>query len=93
MEYRKWNQNERNRKTGGHTKSNSFIESYDEYCTYEWIISAAITVLSLFSGVLIQLLIYNIFEVRLEDVPTVLLIVLWAGLSTVVTHITNSLNL
>lgn len=93
MEYRKWNQNERIRKTGGHTKSNSFIESYDEYCTYEWLISAAITVVSLFSGLLIQLLIYNIFEVRLEDVPKILLIVLWAGLSTVVTHIIDSLDI
>ena len=93
MEHREWNQNEGNRKTGGHTKSKSFIKSYDEYCTYEWIISAAITVLSLFSGLLIQLLIYNIFEVRLEDVPTILLIVLWAGLSTVVTHIIDSLDI
>ena len=93
MEYRKWNQNERNRKTDGHAKSKSFTKSYDEYCTYEWIISAAITVLSLFSGLLIQLLIYNIFEVRLEDVPTILLIVLWAGLSTVVTHIIDSLDI
>ena len=64
-----------------------------EYCTYEWIISTAITLVSLFSGLLIQLLIYSIFEVRIQDVPIMLLIVLWVGFSAVVIHIMNSLNL
>ena len=64
-----------------------------EYCTYEWIISTAITIVSLFSGLLIQLLIYSIFEVRIQDVPIMLLSVLWVGFSAVVIHIMNSLNL
>ena len=52
-----------------------------EYRRYENIISAAVVLLSIFSGLLIQLLIYHIFDVRIKDVPIILIAALWIGFS------------
>jgi hypothetical protein len=60
---------------------------------YENIISAAVVLLSLFSGLLIQLVIYNVFDVRVKDVPIVLIAVLWIGLSMVVTHLVSGIDI
>ena len=64
-----------------------------EYRRYENIISVVIGVLSVFSGLLIQLIIYNILDVSVKDVPAILFIVLWVGFSTVVTHIMVGLDI
>ena len=60
---------------------------------YENIISAAVVLLSVFSGLLIQLVIYNVFDVRIKDVPIVLFAVLWIGLSMVVTHLVSGIDI
>ena len=60
---------------------------------YENIISAAVMLLSVFSGLLIQLIIYNVFDVRIKDVPIVLIAVLWIGLSMVVTHLVSGIDI
>lgn len=60
---------------------------------YENIISAAVVLLSVFSGLLIQLIIYNVFDVRIKDVPIVLIAVLWIGLSMVVTHLVSGIDI
>ena len=60
---------------------------------YENIISAAVVLLSLFSGLLIQLVIYRVFDVRIKDVPIVLIAVLWIGLSMVVTHLVSGIDI
>ena len=60
---------------------------------YENIISAAVVLLSIFSGLLIQLIIYNVFDVRIKDVPIILIAALWIGFSTVVTHIVSGLDI
>ena len=60
---------------------------------YENIISAAVMLLSLFSGLLIQLVIYRVFDVRVKDVPIVLIVVLWIGLSMVVTHLVSGIDI
>ena len=60
---------------------------------YENIISAAAMLLSVFSGLLIQLVIYNVFDVRIKDVPIVLIAVLWIGLSMVVTHLVSGIDI
>ena len=60
---------------------------------YENIISAAIVLLSIFSGLLIQLVIYHVFDVRIKDVPIILIAALWIGFSAVVTHIVNGLEI
>ena len=60
---------------------------------YENIISAAVVLLSIFSGLLIQLIIYNVFDVRVKDVPIVLIAVLWIGLSMVVTHLVSGIDI
>lgn len=59
----------------------------------ENIISLGIVLTSIFSGLLIQLLIYNILDVRVKDVPIVLLAVLWIGFSAVTTHIVCGLEI
>jgi F0F1-type ATP synthase assembly protein I len=64
-----------------------------EYRRYENIISAAIVLLSIFSGLLIQLLIYQVFDVRIKDVPVILIAALWIGFSAVVIHIVNELEI
>ena len=64
-----------------------------EYRRYENIISAAIVLLSIFSGLLIQLLIYQVFDVRIKDVPVILIAALWIGFSTVTAHIVNELEI
>ena len=46
---------------------------------YENIISLASVLLSVFSGLFIQLLIYSVFDVRVKDVPIILFAVLWIG--------------
>ena len=60
---------------------------------YENIISAAVMLLSVFSGLLIQLVIYRVFDVRVKDVPIVLIAVLWIGLSMVVTHLVSGIDI
>ena len=60
---------------------------------YENIISIAVVLLSLFSGLLIQLIIYRVFDVRVKDVPIVLIAALWIGFSAVVIHIVNELEI
>ena len=60
---------------------------------YENIISAAVVLLSIFSGLLIQLIIYNVFDVRIKDVPIILFTVLWIGLSMVVTHLVSGIDI
>ena len=60
---------------------------------YENIISAAVVLLSVFSGLLIQLIIYNVFDVRIKDVPIILIAALWIGFSAVVTHIVSGLDI
>lgn len=60
---------------------------------YENIISAAVVLLSIFSGLLIQLIIYNVFDVRIKDVPIVLIAALWIGFSAVVTHIVSGIDI
>ena len=60
---------------------------------YENIISAAVVLLSLFSGLLIQLVIYNVFDVRVKDVPIVLIAALWIGFSAVVTHLVSGIDI
>ena len=60
---------------------------------YENIISAAVVLLSIFSGLLIQLIIYNVFDVRIKDVPIILFAVLWIGLSMVVTHLVSGIDI
>ena len=60
---------------------------------YENIISAAAMLLSVFSGLLIQLVIYRVFDVRVKDVPIVLIAVLWIGLSMVVTHLVSGIDI
>ena len=60
---------------------------------YENIISAAVVLLSVFSGLLIQLVVYNVFDVRIKDVPIVLIAVLWIGLSMVVTHLVSGIDI
>lgn len=60
---------------------------------YENIISAAVVLLSLFSGLLIQLIIYRVFDVKVKDVPIVLIAVLWIGLSMVVTHLVSGIDI
>ena len=60
---------------------------------YENIISAAVVLLSIFSGLLIQLVVYNVFDVRIKDVPIVLIAVLWIGLSMVVTHLVSGIDI
>ena len=64
-----------------------------EYRRYEDIISAAIVLLSIFSGLLIQLLIYQVFDVRIKDVPVILIAALWIGFSAVTAHIVNELGI
>jgi F0F1-type ATP synthase assembly protein I len=64
-----------------------------EYRRYENIISAAVVLLSIFSGLLIQLLIYHIFDVRIKDVPIILIAALWIGFSAVTAHIVNELEI
>jgi hypothetical protein len=64
-----------------------------EYRRYENIISAAIVLLSIFSGLLIQLLIYQVFDVRIKDVPVILIAALWIGFSAVTAHIVNELGI
>ena len=64
-----------------------------EYGRHENIISAAIVLLSIFSGLLIQLLIYQVFDVRVKDVPILLIAVLWIGFSAVVAYIVGELDL
>ena len=64
-----------------------------EYRRYENIISAAIVLLSIFSGLLIQLLIYQVFDVRIKDVPVFLIAALWIGFSAVTAHIVNELGI
>ena len=59
----------------------------------ENIISAGIVLISIFSGLLIQLLIYKAFDVRLKDVPIILLAALWIGFSSVTTYIVCDLEL
>ena len=90
---RHWNQNGHNRRIEAYAKIKACTKNTDEFRTYEGIISAAIALLSLFSGLLIQLLVYNIFDVRIQEVPTILIVVLWVGFSTVTTHIVSSLDL
>jgi len=60
---------------------------------YENIISLASVLLSVFSGLFIQLLIYSVFDVRVKDVPIILFAVLWIGFSVVTTHIVSSLDI
>ena len=60
---------------------------------YENIISAAVMLLSVFSGLLIQLIIYHVFDMRIKDVPIVLIVVLWIGLSMVVTHLVSGIDI
>ena len=60
---------------------------------YENIISAAAMLLSVFSGLLIQLVVYRVFDVRVKDVPIVLIVVLWIGLSMVVTHLVSGIDI
>ena len=60
---------------------------------YENIISLASVLLSVFSGLFIQLLIYRVFDVRVKDVPIILFAVLWIGFSAVITHIVSSLDI
>ena len=60
---------------------------------YENIISAAVVLLSVFSGLLIQLIIYNVFDMRIKDVPIILIAALWIGFSAVVTHIVSGLDI
>ena len=60
---------------------------------YENIISLASVLLSVFSGLFIQLLIYSVFDVRVKDVPILLFAVLWIGFSSVITHIVSSLDI
>lgn len=60
---------------------------------YENIISAAVVLLSVFSGLLIQLVIYHVFDVRIKDVPIILFAVLWIGLSMVVTHLVSGIDI
>ena len=60
---------------------------------YENIISAAVVLLSVFSGLLIQLVVYNVFDVRIKDVPIVLIAALWIGFSAVVTYIVSGLDI
>lgn len=58
-----------------------------ERCKYENIISVVSVLLSIFSGLFIQLLIYDVLGVRVKEVPIILLAVLWIGFSAVTTHI------
>ena len=60
---------------------------------YENIISAAVVMLSVFAGLLIQLVVYNVFDVRIKDVPIILIAALWIGFSAVVTHIVSGLDI
>ena len=60
---------------------------------YENIISAAVVLLSVFSGLLIQLVVYHVFDVRIKDVPIVLIAALWIGFSAVVTYIVSGLDI
>ncbi len=60
---------------------------------YENIISLVSVLLSVFSGLFIQLLIYRAFDVRIKDVPILLFAVLWIGFSAVITHIVSSLDI
>ena len=60
---------------------------------YENIISATVVLLSIFSGLLIQLLIYHVFDVKIKDVPIILIAALWIGFSAVVTHIVSGLDI
>ena len=60
---------------------------------YENIISLASVLLSVFSGLFIQLLIYSVFDVRVKDVPIILFVVLWIGFSSVIIHIVSSLDI
>ena len=87
MESRNWNQNNHISKNDGYVKYKACTKNSDEFRSYEGIITAVITLFSVFSGLLIQLLIYNIFNVRIQEVPTILLVVLWIGFSSVVTYI------
>ena len=60
---------------------------------YENIVSLVSVLLSVFSGLFIQLLIYRAFDVRVQDVPIILFAVLWIGFSAVTTHIVSSLDI
>ena len=93
MENRNWNQNNHSSKNDGYVKCKACTKSSDEFHSYEGIITAVITLFTVFSGLLIQLLIYNIFNVRIQEVPTILLVVLWIGFSSVVTYIFSCLDL
>ena len=64
-----------------------------ERSRHENIILAAIVLLSIFSGLFIQLLIYQMFNVRVSDVPILLIAVLWIGFSAVVSYIVWELEL
>lgn len=59
----------------------------------EKLVSMAAVLLSIFSGLFIQLIIYRIFGIRIKDVPTILFAVLWIGVSTVTTHIVVGLEI
>ena len=93
MENRNGNHNEHISKNIVPVKCKTYAKSADEFHSYEGIITAVITLFSVFSGLLIQLLIYNIFNVRIQEVPTILLVVLWIGFSSVVTYIFSCLDL
>ena len=60
---------------------------------YENIVSLVSVLLSVFSGLFIQLLFYRAFDVRVKDVPIILFAVLWIGFSVVTTHIVSSLDI
>ena len=93
MENRNLNQNERNRKADNYIRCKACTKDVDEFRSYEGLITVVVTLLSLFSGLFIQLLIYNICNVRVREVPIILVVVLWVGFSAVVPHIINSLDL
>ena len=60
---------------------------------YENIVSLVSVLLSVFSGLFIQLLIYSVFDVRVKDVPIILFAELWIGFSAVITQIVSSLDI
>ena len=64
-----------------------------ECCKRENIIAVIIALLSIFSGLFIQLLIYHIFDVRIKDVPIMLFAVLWIGFSAVTIHFVSGLDI
>ena len=65
----------------------------DNYIEFEEGGTTLGTIFAILSGLIIQLIIFALFDVSVKDVPLILIAVLWLGFSAVTLHIVDSLGL